>query len=139
MSNRFSTEQLIKDVQIQTSRSGGAGGQHVNKVETKVQMFFDLSGSELLSDHEKQIIRTKFHKHINAEGYLIVSSEKHRSQLKNKETALNKLRSILESATVKSRVRKPTKPTKASVRKRLKSKKIQSERKKFRGKFDHDN
>lgn len=120
----FATELVFN-----TSRSSGAGGQNVNKVNTKVELRFAISGSLLMTDEEKDLLRQKFPNKINEEDELIITSQTDRSQLKNKEIALEKFYTLLESAFTPQKKRKPTKPTTASVTKRLEKKRMTSEKK----------
>lgn len=115
-----------------TSRSGGKGGQNVNKVETRVESVFNVSGSEILSSNEKEIIIAKLQSKLDSEGNLRTVSQVHRSQLKNKSEAADKLIQMLEKALVKPKKRKKTKPSKESKEKRIKTKKEIGEKKKMR-------
>jgi ribosome-associated protein len=134
MSDRIKTGQLKPEIVIKTSRSSGPGGQHVNKVETKVQLIFNVKQSKILSELDKEIIIAKHRSKITNEGELIVSADGKRSQLKNKEIAFKKLDRLLAKAFLKPKVRKKTKPSKAAIEDRLKAKKIHSEKKQMRRK-----
>ena len=120
--NRNFQEEFI----FQASRSGGPGGQNVNKVSTKVELRFNVTNSALLSDDEKAIIAIKLVNKINNSGELILVSQKERSQLKNKENVIEKFHVLIEKALTPRKKRLSTKPTKASVEKRLESKRVQS-------------
>lgn len=113
-----------------TSRSGGPGGQNVNKVNSKVTLKFDVAQSDILTPEEKEILLRKLT--LTNEGVLILTSQDKRSQLQNKESVLLKLEKLLTKAFEKKKVRKATKPSKGSVQNRIKKKKHHSEKKKWR-------
>ena len=117
-----SKEALLKEVSFKTSRSGGKGGQNVNKVSSKVELNFDIERSGLFSDEQKQQLTEKLSRRINSEGILQVITEEERSQYMNKERSLEKLIVLLNHALQKQKPRKATKPGKAAVEKRLNNK-----------------
>ncbi|HHP7242215.1 MAG TPA: alternative ribosome rescue aminoacyl-tRNA hydrolase ArfB [Cyclobacteriaceae bacterium] len=131
-SGRITANDLINEIKFTTARSSGPGGQHANKVETKVQLYFDVHNSEVLSDIQKAMIATKAGNKINKHGQLIISEESKRSQLNNKTLALKKLDRLLARAFTTKKKRKPTKPGKAAIQDRLNKKKQHSEKKKLR-------
>lgn len=129
-------DNFLPEIQFQTSRSSGPGGQNVNKVESRVELRFRLMESELLSEEQKQVLLQKLASRLTAEGELLVVAQEDRSQLRNKETALRKFYELLTKALHKPKARKATKPSKGAVRQRLESKKKHGEKKANRGKLD---
>jgi len=122
------------EIEFQFSRSSGKGGQNVNKVETKVEIHFNIDHSKAFSKEEKEKIKETLVSRINQEGDLIIRSEEERSQLENRRMALEKLNEIIREALEPEEERIPTKPSKAIKEKRLQEKKIISEKKKSRQK-----
>ncbi len=120
---------LLKELQFKAVRSGGAGGQHVNKVSTKIELSFDLEGSNALSDLEKERIRLRLGARLTKENVLQLQCDESRSQHKNKDLAIIRLFDILENALKTNKKRKKTRPTLSAVVKRLDSKKKESQKK----------
>lgn len=125
---------LESELNFKTSRSGGSGGQNVNKVSTKVELNFNIASSKILSDEQKNLLLEKLTGQITKEGNLQVISQTERTQLGNKRIAIEKFYTILARAFTKPKKRKATKPSKGSKEKRLLTKKKNSEIKKLRNK-----
>lgn len=116
------------------SRSGGPGGQNVNKVNTKVELRFHVESSQLLSEKEKELVLARLRKKMTDDGFLIVTARSERSQLKNRNAAFEKFTQILDKALKVYKRRKSTKPTKSAVEKRLAGKKLEADKKSLRKK-----
>lgn len=131
-----SAADFLPELQFQTSRSSGPGGQHVNKVESRVELRFRIADSQLLTDAQKQTLLEKLASRLTQEGELLVTAQEDRSQLRNRETALRKFHQLLVKTLHRPKTRRPTKPGKGAVRKRLESKKKHGDKKANRGRVD---
>jgi ribosome-associated protein len=135
MNSRSITASLLySELELTASRSGGPGGQNVNKVNSKISLKFDVPRSQILTEEEKTTILRALASQLTKGGVLHLSSQDSRSQLENKEAVLDKLDFLLKKAFVKKKVRKKSRPSKAAVLKRIRSKKLHSEKKKWRQK-----
>jgi ribosome-associated protein len=126
------TNELNKELQFRTSRSSGPGGQNVNKVESKVELYWNVAASTVLREEEKGLVSEKLARRINNAGEFILSSQTERSQLRNKEQVVIRFYALLNSALVKQKKRKPSKPTRASIQRRIDHKKKTASNKKLR-------
>ena len=127
-------ENILKEVHFKASRSSGAGGQHVNKVSSRVELYFDLEHSTALSENEKQLLKQKVASKLTKENCLIISCETTRSQHRNKEIALQKFLQLIAENLARPKKRRPTKPTKVSLRRRSETKQRTAAKKTLRKK-----
>lgn len=125
-------EDLDREITFFASRSSGPGGQAVNKVNTRVELRFDVGNSQVLNDEEKQLILQKLKNRISNEGILIIASQRSRSQLNNKKAATEKFHELILKALTPETKRKPTKPPPSIDKKRLEEKQKQSDKKQLR-------
>ncbi|QOR73598.1 aminoacyl-tRNA hydrolase [Cruoricaptor ignavus] len=123
---------FAKELTYKTSRSSGAGGQNVNKVETAVAALWKVEDSAFFSEVEKVLIKTKLANRINSERILQVNASEARTQLQNRRIATEKILALVNAAIIKKKPRKKTQPSKAQIEKRLSAKKKISEKKESR-------
>lgn len=131
-------EILIKELNFKAVRSSGAGGQHVNKTSSKVELFFNLTNSSELTSEEKEILFKNLATRLTKEAVLILQCDESRSQHKNKEIVINRFIQVILNGLKVPKKRKPTKPSRSSVKKRLEKKKKQAYKKAFRKKPNLD-
>lgn len=127
---------LSSEFIFQASRSSGPGGQNVNKVNSKIELRFNITDSLLLTEEQKQILLSKLANKINLEGFLVVVSQRDRSQIANKEDVIRKTYELLEKALKPVKPRKSTKPSRSSIEKRLNEKRIKGEIKQSRQRIE---
>lgn len=130
----FDEKVFLAEVSFKTSRSSGKGGQHVNKTESRVSLFFDIEESDLLTDEEKSVLIERLMNRLTDGKIIQIDVEESRSQQRNKEIALKRLVKLLGDNSKPKKKRKISKPSKVAIKKRLKAKKVQSEKKQFRRK-----
>ena len=121
-----------EEVTFATSRSGGPGGQNVNKLETRVTLRFDLGGSAALSEEQKARLRERLGTRITRVGVLQVTSQRHRTQAANRDAAVERFAELVREALQEETPRRKTRPSRAAKARRVEAKRRQSERKRER-------
>lgn len=134
----FNEDILLKELTFKAIRSSGSGGQHVNKVATKVELIFDLEASLAFSEIQKQLLKLKLQNRINKEGVFVLQCGDTRSQYKNKALVIERFLELIKNALVVPKKRVPTKIPKSVIKKRLKSKRKLAEKKASRKKPNID-
>ncbi len=127
-------EAFMPFIYFKTSRSGGKGGQHVNKVSSKVELNLDVNSCIVFSEEQKARLRHKLASRMTSDGMIQVISQNNRSQFKNKESAIDKLFQLLQGALLEQKPRKISKPKKSAIEKRLKDKQALAMKKLYRRK-----
>lgn len=117
---------LLKELTFKAIRSGGSGGQHVNKVSSKIVLFFNVATSKVLSEEEKEILIQNIYTKLTKENILILNCDESRSQHKNKEIIIQRFLQLITNGLKVAKERKASKPSKASIKKRLENKKKQA-------------
>jgi len=134
----FDEEAILQELTFKAIRSSGSGGQHVNKVSSKVELTFKLEESFLFDDNQKARLISKLQHRLTKEGVLILQCGESRSQHKNKDIIIKRFLALIKEALKVPKKRKPTRVPKSVIKKRLKSKRKQSEKKVNRQKPDLD-
>lgn len=125
---------LISELTFKAIRSSGSGGQHVNKVSSKIELSFNLIDSGVLSDYQKDMLKKKLSNRLNKQGILILQCDETRSQHKNKELVIKRFLDLIDQGLKEPKKRKPTKTPKQAIEKRLDKKSQQAKKKALRKK-----
>lgn len=134
----FDADRLLKEVWFKATTSGGKGGQNVNKVATRVELYFDVVNSNVFTPDEQALLMQKLEPKLTEEGILRMVSSEERTQLKNKDKVQEKFLKLIEKTLLKPKPRKKTKPSESAKEERLTEKKKLGEKKKSRGSFQSD-
>lgn len=128
------TEKLIKELNFKAVRSSGAGGQHVNKVSSKIELFFDVENSNEFSEEEKILLFKNLATRLTKENILLLTCDESRSQHKNKELVIKRFLELIKQGLIIPKKRKPTKPSKAYIKRKAENKRKQALKKSMRKK-----
>jgi ribosome-associated protein len=134
----LNTTEIIKELNFKATRSSGAGGQHVNKTSSKIELTFDLKNSLSLSENEKELLTAKLSSKLTKENILILFCEETRSQHRNKDIAIKRFLSVLKTNLMRPKKRRITKPSKGAMTRRVETKKRTSFKKALRKKPKFD-
>ena len=134
----MNSSEIIKELNFKAIRSSGAGGQHVNKVSSKIELTFDLENSNALSEREKELLKTKLSSKLTKENNLILFCDETRSQHRNKDLAIKRFLDILKTNLIRPKNRRKTKPTRGSIKRKTENKKRVSVKKTLRKKPKFD-
>ena len=118
----MNTIEILKDLNFKATRSSGAGGQHVNKTSSKIELTFDLENSNSLSDTEKALLKTKLSSKLTKENVLILFCEETRSQHRNKAIVIKRFLELLKTNLARPKKRRPTKPSRGSITRKAENK-----------------
>ena len=130
----MNASEIIKELNFKAIRSSGAGGQHVNKVSSKIELTFDLENSNSLSDREKEFLKMKLSSKLTKDNNLILFCDETRSQHRNKDLAIKRFLDVLKTNLIRPKNRRKTKPTKGSIKRKTENKKRVSVKKALRRK-----
>ena len=135
--NNMVSDNIINELKFKAIRSSGAGGQHVNKVASKVELLFDVVNSKILTIDEKELLYKNLKSKLTKENVLLLQCDESRSQHKNKEIIIKRFLTLINHALRIPKLRKATKPSKVSIKKRLDKKKKQAYKKALRKRPEH--
>ncbi len=120
------------ELQVRASRSGGPGGQHVNTTSSRIELRWDISTSRALDEDRRALLLARLASRLTTDGVLVLHASEHRSQLRNREAALGRLRTLVTEALTVAEQRRPTRPSRAARRRRLDAKRSRADLKQLR-------